>query len=180
MLLLFLIAACGSGGTAGNGNTVFLTAGITTGTAGSVFANISSANPMSITLNSNIYSTTSTVPTSDVTIDAITLSFKPLNYSGLDTSGNTVSGLSPTFSPQYANNPQGIGGRVPAGGTLKIDGIDILGPQDLITLRLDFLNLGLFSVSFNYTANITFHGVEVNTGKGLSVTLPVGVLVQET
>jgi hypothetical protein len=183
VLFMFFLTGCGSGGSAGTGNTVFITAGITTGTSGSVFKNVSSAtvNDMSITLTSHAYSAAapSIVPNSDVTIDSITLGFIPQTYTGTDDSGNTVTGMSPTFTPQYTNNPQGVGGLVPAGGTLRIDGIPIIGPADLVTFSLAKHTLGLLYVEFRYTVNVTFHGVEVNTGKGLSTTIPIGVAIQE-
>lgn len=175
IIFLLFIAGCGGSGGDGTGDTVFLTAGITTGTSGSVFANISSVNSMSITLTSNAYTTTSTVPRSNVRIDSVTLNYTPLNYTGINSLGTTVVGISPTFTPQYANNPQGVGGLVPPGGTLKIDGIPFLGSVDLVNLAIAANTLNLEFVEFQYTASITFHCTEVNTGNGLSVTVPIGV-----
>ncbi|NVN89870.1 MAG: hypothetical protein HXX11_04635 [Desulfuromonadales bacterium] len=182
--LALFIAGCGSGGTTAIGNTVAVTAGITTGSAGSVFANISTtstgssvftASPISVTLTSVATSTNNTVPTSPVSISRISMSLTPLPSSNTDNSSNALSPVIP--NPAYTNITQGVGGVIPGPGTLKIDGIPILGLSDGAVLLNAFTASKLTNVQYNYIANLLFFCVEANTGKQILVPWSVGVEV---
>jgi len=181
--LSLFIAGCGSGGSTAIGTTVAVTPGITTGTAGSVFANISSvpgvgnvlsSNPMSVTLTSVATSSNNTVPVSPVNINRIAMTLTPLAYSSIP--ANSTNELSPIISsPQYSNILQGVGGVIPGPGTLKIDGINVLGISDGAILLNAFALSGKTQIQYHYIANLSFYCVEAYTGTQFTVSLPVGV-----
>lgn len=186
ILLLLFVSGCGGGGTSGNGTTVSVTAGISNGTAGSVFAHMSSngiliSNPMSITLTSvATLPTGSTVPISSVNVVGITTSFTSLPFTSFP--ANTANAISPTLvNPDFAINPQGLGGVIPGPGSLKIDGIDILGLNDMSFLVYAASKVTpnpYTSIMYHYTATLAFHCVEANTGDTFVVYEPVGVAFQ--
>ncbi len=191
VLALFFAGCGGGGGTAGNANTVSVTAGISNGTAGSVFARFSTvvtggvpvatvfvSNPMSITLTSVALMQNGTVPVSPVNIEKVDTLFTPLPFSSEP--ANSANTMSPTITyPEYTNNPQGVGGVVPGPGTLKIDGIPILGLSDGVFLQGQFNTMSshFSTVQFHYTATLVFHCVESNSGVKFVVYEPVGVEV---
>ncbi len=173
VLLGLIIAGCGGSGTTGNGNTVFISASIKSGTTGAVFANFSgatfnnhssvltAANPMSFTIKSTPYLTSGTVPNSDVNISNITFAFTPLNGA-------------PAFTPTSPSVP--YAGTITPGGSLDINNVPILWDQDVLNI---VTALGTSKGIFQYNVGVTFTGIEVNTGATLNTSINVSAFVEK-
>ncbi len=179
-----VICACGSNngsGTTASGNTVIVSSGISPSTSGSVFGNISSnglfaANPISITLTSVARNPSSSIPTSPVTVKSINMSLVPLAYASQPV--NVTNALSPIITnPQYATIVHGLGGVIPGPGSLKIDGIDLIGLSDGSVMRTHFNSSGFVSVQYKYLATLHFNCIESNSGVEFTVSNPVGIQV---
>ncbi len=173
VLLGISLAACGSGGGAtGNGNTVFISANIKSGTTGAVFANFSgvvfknhssvltSANPMNFTVKSTVYNVTGTIPNSDVLINNMTFTFTPMNGA-------------PVFTPSVSSVP--YSGLITPNGSIDISNVPILWDIDVQNIKVA---AGSSKGQFQYNVGVTFHGVEVNTGQALSAPINVSAFVQ--
>lgn len=178
-----IICACGSNngsGTTASGNTVTVSSGITPNTSGSVFGNISSnfftASPISITLTSVAKNPSSSIPTSPVSVKSINMTLVPLAYASQPP--NITGALSPTISvPQYSTIVHGIGGVIPGPGSLKIDGIDLLGVSDGLIMWNHYVATGFATIQYKYTATLHFHCIESNSKAEFTVSNPVGIQV---
>jgi hypothetical protein len=164
ILLVFLIAGCGSGGTSGRGNTVYISGSIKDGTSTVAFAHYSSncvlvGNTLSFTIKSTPYSTADAIKNSDVLIKKIAFSFTP------------VSGA-PAFTPTVSS--ESIGGNVTAGGTWSLSGETVIYPQDFTHIVDAKASLGSIQ---QYDLYVTFTGKEVNTGTVLITSIPATVYV---
>src|SRR5689334_7230765 len=105
LVLIFMMAvfisACGSSGSTGNGNTVFITGSTKTATPLIAFAHISSngafvADQLSFTIKSTPYNSTGTVKNSDVNINKVTFKYTP------------VSQGAPAFAPVVTFKDYGV------------------------------------------------------------------------
>jgi hypothetical protein len=177
ILLTFLISGCGGGETTGNGNTVFISSSIKTGTTGAVFANFSgavfsnisgtrlnpvqSANLMNFTVKSTPYSTIGTIKNSDVNISSISYTFTP-------------KGNAPTFIP--TSPTLAYAGLLTPNGTLDIQNVPILWDNDIQQI---LIGLGATSGLFQYDVGVTFTGIEVNTGAVLKNTITISAFIQK-
>ncbi len=145
-LSIFLLAGCG-GGTSGPANTVFVSASTKDGTALAVFPHFSSngaftGNTVSITFKSTPYTTNSSVDKSDVIINRVDFKYTPANFTP------ALSSLNFTLS-------------VTPGGTTDLDNLPVLQASDFSQIILT----GISST----TIDLTFYGVEVNTGATFTV-----------
>jgi len=161
VLLVSVLAGCGGGGTNGEGNTVYITSSIKTGTSGVVFANTSSssANSMNFTINSYPYSTSGSIKNSNVIINNISFSFTP-------------SGVSPTFTPTHPSIT--YSGLITPSGSLDIQNVPVLWDADIVNIRS-----AVGSGTFQYNVVATFSGVETNTGKTVSTTSNFSAIVEK-
>lgn len=165
ILSLLFVAGCGSGGSVGTGNTVFIQSSIKTGTSLIVFANISSSdwtsNPLSFTIKSTPYSTTSSspIPNSDVLINKAYFKYTPV-------------GAAPDFNPPTVSIKD-YALLITPGGSGNIENVTILYAQDLQKIA----SLGGSGVH-QYKVDVTFAGTEVNTGASLSNTISASAFVQ--
>jgi hypothetical protein len=164
ILLVFFIAGCGSGGTSGRGNTVYISGSIKDGTSVAAYAHYSSncqfvGNTLSFTIKSTPYSTADAIKNSDVLIKKIAFSYTP------------VSGA-PAFTPTVSS--ESIGGTVTAGGTWSLTGQPVLYSQDLVSINAAGASLGSTQ---QYDLYVTFTGKEVNTGTVLITSVPATVYV---
>jgi len=163
ILLGFFIAGCGSGGTNGQGNTVYISAYTKNGASGVAFAHYSSTgafvgNTLSYTIKSTAYSIATAITNSDVTINKFTFSYTP------------VSGA-PAFTPAVPSVTRSY--NVSPGGTTDIDNIAVMASDDLTRI---ISAGGAANTLYYYTLNLTFSGIENNTGATVSTTVTPTVI----
>jgi hypothetical protein len=170
ILILVFIAGCGSNGSVSTGNTVYIQASIKPSTTGVVFANMSGstiktpANLMNFTIKSTPYSTTGTIPNSDVNIQSVSFKYTPIPPA-------------PAFTPTFTSVP--YAGLLTPGGTLDISNVPILYDNDLTHISAAAISLGLVGQTLQYIVDVTFHGEEVNTGANLSNTINISASVDQ-
>jgi hypothetical protein len=181
-VFLLVVVGCGNQGAPGNGNTVFMQATIKQGTTGAVFTNVSgftfrnissvrtatTPNSMSFTINSTIYPNANKILASDIDVFEMDFSYTPLEFA--------PGRLSPAFVPTVPRVP--YSGRLTAGGSLAIDNVPIIWPNDLnqILDNAQFIGVPAGSV-LPYRISVTFLGREVNTGINLSNTISIGAFI---
>lgn len=164
LLLLVFIAGCGGGsGTSGNGNTVYISASTKSGAPAAIFAHLSSnglltVNTTSFTVKSTAYTTTGTVPPSDVQINRVSYLFSP------------VTPGAPAFTPTVL----GIAwpGTVLPGSTADLSNVPVIWPQDLARFAGVTVCNGQ---GYQYDATVTIAGTEVNSGASLSTDVHLSV-----
>jgi len=163
VLLVSVLAGCGGGGTNGEGNTVYITSSIKTGTSGVVSANSSGASDMNFTINSYPYSTSGSIKNSNVVINSISFAFTPVLVS---------SGVPPSFTPTHPSIT--YSGLITPGGSIDIENVPVLWDADIANI---LAGLGANTGTFQYNVVATFSGVETNTGKAVSTTSNFSVLI---
>jgi len=178
VLIVLSITGCGNEGDPGNGNTVYFQSSIKSATTGAIFANISGnsidamtilsgPNNMSFTLQSYVYTHSTTIPSSDIDIKRIDFAFTPLEYEP----GKTSPKFTPTFKSILYS------GRLTPAGSLNIENVPILYGYDLQQI-FDETNTALIDDKIlKYQVDVTFTGTEVNTGVSLSNTINVTAFV---
>jgi len=165
ILLVLFIAGCGSGGTSGRGNTVYISASTQSGTPTGAFAHYSSngkfvGNALSYTVTSTPYSTATGITNSDVLLTSRTYQFIPL-------AGSVA------FTPLISSKSMGFD--ITPGGKMDLTGDSIIQPADILSIHAAGGGYGTLQ---QYAVKITFIGTEVNTGTTLSTSITPALLVQ--